>query len=155
MLRLIQAVADLSGWWDSLDSSSQELIVTLGVMTAAWLALNSAFLLSPIGIVVALVALLFTLYDSYKTWQEGGKTLIDWDQWAPGINAAKKALDWLLEKFGQLTAGTLDWKGGLQAITDFVTGNWSAGMTAAVDKVKNYFDNFFTDITNKLANSPI
>ncbi|HBV39223.1 MAG TPA: hypothetical protein DEF05_05945, partial [Erwinia sp.] len=97
ILRLIQAVADLSGWWDTLDENSQGLIATLGVMTAAWLALNSAFLLSPIGIVAMLVALLFSLYDSYKTWQEGGKTLIDWEQWAPGINAAKKALDGLQE----------------------------------------------------------
>jgi len=155
ILRLIQAVADLSGWWDTLDENSQGLIATLGVMTAAWLALNSAFLLSPIGIVAMLVALLFSLYDSYKTWQEGGKTLIDWEQWAPGINAAKKALDGLQEAFTQLTSGTLDWKGGLQAVSDFVTGNWSAGMTAAVDKVKDDFNNFFTDITNKLTNSPI
>lgn len=155
ILRLIQAVADLSGWWDTLDENSQGLIATLGVMTAAWLALNSAFLLSPIGIVAMLVALLFSLYDSYKTWQEGGKTLIDWEQWAPGINAAKKALDGLQEAFIQLTSGTLDWKGGLQAVSDFVTGNWSAGMTAAVDKVKDDFNNFFTDITNKLTNSPI
>ncbi|WP_312043660.1 hypothetical protein [Erwinia sp.] len=155
ILRLIQAVADLSGWWDTLDENSQGLIATLGVMTAAWLALNSAFLLSPIGIVAMLVALLFSLYDSYKTWQEGGKTLIDWEQWAPGINAAKKALDGLQEAFIQLTSGTLDWKGGLQAVSDFVTGNWSAGMSAAVDKVKDDFNNFFTDITNKLTNSPI
>ncbi|HBV39222.1 MAG TPA: hypothetical protein DEF05_05940 [Erwinia sp.] len=59
------------------------------------------------------------------------------------------------EAFIQLTSGTLDWKGGLQAVSDFVTGNWSAGMSAAVDKVKDDFNNFFTDITNKLTNSPI
>ncbi|WP_380183585.1 hypothetical protein [Kalamiella sp. sgz302252] len=154
-LRLIQVVADVSGWWASLDENTQGLIMALGVVTAAWLALNSAFLLSPLGIVVTLVGLLFTLYDSYKTWQEGGKTLIDWDQWAPGINAAKTVIGWLLDKFGKLTAGTLDWKGGLQAIADFITGNWSPAMTAAVDNVKNYFSNFFSDIANKLVNSPI
>lgn len=155
VLRLIQAVADLSSWWDSLDENAQGLVMALGVLTAAWLAFNSAFMLSPLGIVVTLVGLLFTLYDSYKTWQEGGKTLIDWEQWAPGINAAKTAIGWLLDKFGKLAAGTLDWKGGLQAIADFITGNWSSAMTGAVENVKNYFSNFFSDIANKLANSPI
>lgn len=40
-----------------------------------------AFLASPIGIILALAAALAALYDDYKTWKEGGKSLIDWSKW--------------------------------------------------------------------------
>jgi hypothetical protein len=51
--------------------------------------------MSPIGWVVALGVAILALYDDYKTWQEGGKSLIDWSKWAPGINYAKKELSGL------------------------------------------------------------
>ncbi|WP_151867445.1 cell wall hydrolase [Acinetobacter soli] len=40
-----------------------------------------AFLASPIGIILALAAALAALYDDYKAWKEGGKSLIDWSKW--------------------------------------------------------------------------
>jgi len=40
-----------------------------------------AFLASPIGIILALAAALAALYDDYKTWKEGGKSIIDWSKW--------------------------------------------------------------------------
>lgn len=40
-----------------------------------------AFLASPIGIILALAAALAALYDDYKGWKEGGKSLIDWSKW--------------------------------------------------------------------------
>jgi hypothetical protein len=39
---------------------------------------NLSFLLSPIGIILALGAALLLLYDDWKTWKEGGKSAIDW-----------------------------------------------------------------------------
>lgn len=155
VLRLIQAAADVSGWWESLDGFTQELIVALGAVTTAWLLFNSGFLASPAGIILMLGAAIFALYDSYKTWQEGGDTFIDWDAWMPGIEAAKTAIGWLIDKFEKLCAGTLDWQDGLQTIADFLSGNWSPAMKEAVDQVRNYFNNLFTDITDKLANSPL
>jgi len=50
-----------------------------------------AFLASPIGIILALVAALGLLYDDYKTWREGGKSLFDWSKWTEGI-------DFIIEK---------------------------------------------------------
>ena len=154
IIRLVQAAADLSRWWDSLDGTTQQLLISLGAITAAWLLLNSAFLMSPLGIVLALAGALFALYDDYKTWQEGGKSLIDWDSWAPGIQAAKTAIGWLIDKIAKLSQGTLDWKSGMQALADFVSGNWSPTMINAVKSVKEYFNSFFADIANKLANGP-
>ncbi|MEQ1123456.1 phage tail tape measure protein [Acinetobacter seifertii] len=45
-----------------------------------------AFLASPIGIILALGAALALLYDDYKTWCEGGKSLFDWSKWTNGID---------------------------------------------------------------------
>lgn len=45
-----------------------------------------AFLASPIGIILALGAALALLYDDYKTWREGGKSLFDWSKWTNGID---------------------------------------------------------------------
>ncbi|WP_333838273.1 phage tail tape measure protein [Acinetobacter schindleri] len=45
-----------------------------------------AFLASPIGIILALGTALALLYDDYKTWKEGGKSLFDWSKWTNGID---------------------------------------------------------------------
>lgn len=45
---------------------------------AIWKLLNLSFLATPLGILFSLGLALLTLYDDFKTFQEGGKTLIDW-----------------------------------------------------------------------------
>ncbi len=44
-----------------------------------------AFLASPIGIILALASALALLWDDYKTWKEGGRSLFDWSKWTNGI----------------------------------------------------------------------
>lgn len=91
--RLIQAGADIMVWWSSLDKSTQRLIEIFGALVLAWKLLNSAFLTSPIGMITALGLAILALYDDYKTWKEGGKSLIDWKKWEPEITNAIKAID--------------------------------------------------------------
>ncbi|HDG5313207.1 TPA: transglycosylase SLT domain-containing protein [Klebsiella pneumoniae] len=91
--RLIQAGADIMDWWASLDKSTQRLIEIFGALILAWKLLNSAFLTSPIGIITTLGLAILALYDDYKTWKEGGKSLIDWKKWEPEITGAIKAID--------------------------------------------------------------
>lgn len=91
--RLIQAGADIMSWWSSLDKSTQRLIEIFGALILAWKLLNSAFLTSPIGIITALGLAILALYDDYKTWKEGGKSLIDWKKWESEITNAIKAID--------------------------------------------------------------
>ena len=91
--RLIQAGADIMEWWSSLDKSTQRLIEIFGALVLAWKLLNSAFLTSPIGMITALGLAILALYDDYKTWKEGGKSLIDWKKWEPEITNAIKAID--------------------------------------------------------------
>ena len=91
--RLIQAVGDIRDWWKGLDEDSKKLLGTLGGMLVVWRLLNAAMLASPITWVLALAGALLLLYDDYKTWKEGGKSLIDWDKWEPAINFALTAIE--------------------------------------------------------------
>ena len=91
--RLIQAAGDIRDWWKGLDEDSRKLIGTLGGMLVAWRLLNAAMLACPITWVLALAGALLLLYDDYKTWKEGGKSLIDWDKWEPAINFALTAIE--------------------------------------------------------------
>nr|DAL09326.1 MAG TPA_asm: tail tape measure [Caudoviricetes sp.] len=91
--RLIQAGADIMSWWSSLDKSTQRLIEVFGALVLAWKLLNSAFLTSPIGMITALGLAILALYDDYKTWKEGGQSIIDWKKWEPQIKGAIKGVD--------------------------------------------------------------
>ena len=93
VFRLIEAADDVREWWSTLDKSTQQLIMTLGGLVLAWRILNGAFLTSPIGIITMLGAAIIGLYDDYKTWKEGGKSLVDWDKWEPEIKGAIKGID--------------------------------------------------------------
>lgn len=152
--RLIQAAGDIREWWNTLDKSTQQLIETLGALVLAWKLVNSAFLTSPIGRIVALGLAILSLYDDYKTWQAGGKSLIDWEKWQPGIDSAKKALDWFTDKLNKLNNGTLTWKGTLQSLSDFMKGDWSKSINDAIASVNRAFGGFLTQIGQKFANSP-
>jgi hypothetical protein len=88
--RLTDGADELSKWWDSLDKSTKELIELLGALTVALKVLNMEFWRSPVGIITALAAAIFLLWDDYRTWKEGGKSLIDWDKWKPNIDSAMK-----------------------------------------------------------------
>lgn len=90
--RVSQAVGGLIEWFKKLPPDIQQLIALVSALVSAWQVLNSEFLKSPIGLVIALGTALFALYDDYQTWKEGGKSLLPWDKWEPEINAALKSL---------------------------------------------------------------
>lgn len=90
--RVIQGAGEVIEWWKKLDAGSKQFLEILGAVLIAWRLLNSAFLMSPIGVITSLVVGLGLLYDDYKTWKEGGKSLIDWGQWGSEIDSALKGL---------------------------------------------------------------
>lgn len=92
VFRLIQAAGDIQDWWGTLDKDTRGLIEIFGGLMLAWRLLNTAFLTSPVGIVASLGLAIFALYDDYKVWKEGGKSLIDWKKWQPDIDSALKAI---------------------------------------------------------------
>ncbi|MCT4701522.1 hypothetical protein MUA02_05815 [Enterobacteriaceae bacterium H20N1] len=89
---IIDLVTDVAGWWDTLDSESQTLIAALAGLVGAWLVLNSAFMASPIGIILSLVAAIGLLYNDYQKWKSGSDSLIDWGKWEPVITLASQTI---------------------------------------------------------------
>lgn len=98
--RLIQLTGDIINWWKSLGTETRQVIEVFGALMVAWRLLNTAFAMSPIGRVFMLGAALIGLYDDYRTWKEGGQSLIDWGKWEPGIKYAQKAFASLSKDFG-------------------------------------------------------
>lgn len=105
---LISGVAEIIGWWQQLDSSTQTVITTIAGLTAVWFALNSAFLASPIGMVLALAGAIGLLYDDYMKWQQDGESLIDWGAWEPVLKAATDMISGLTETIKNLAVGLAD-----------------------------------------------
>ncbi|WP_284878707.1 lytic transglycosylase [Citrobacter portucalensis] len=88
--RLIEGTSSLITWWQSLDKQTRVLISLFGALTIALRILNSTFWMSPIGLITALAAGIALLWEDYKTWKEGGQSLIDWGKWKPEVDAALK-----------------------------------------------------------------
>lgn len=91
-LRAVQAAQDIGTWWGNLSQSSRSLIEAFGAVLLAWRLLNTGFLATPLGAVVALGLALGSLYDDYKTWKEGGQSLINWGDWEPQLASAWKGI---------------------------------------------------------------
>ena len=137
--RLIQAASDIRAWWIGLDSDTQKLIQTLGGLLVAWRLLNAAMLASPVSWVLALAAAILLLYDDYRTWKEGGKSLIDWKQWEPAIEKAKAAILWLRDKLLGLKEDVGGWQNAFEVLATFVAGSWAARMLLGIAKVGRGF----------------
>ncbi|PSY61259.1 hypothetical protein [Escherichia sp. 20412-1] len=88
VFRITDGIDDLISWWGSLDRETKNLIEVIGGLVVAMRLLNSTFWMSPVGLVTALAAAIFLLWDDFKTWKEGGQHLIDWEKWQPQVDIA-------------------------------------------------------------------
>lgn len=96
----------------------------LGVI-AAWKILNLAFLATPLGMLLAGFVTLLALWDDFKTFQEGGKTLINW-----GSNMTKIVVG-LTAAVAGLAAIWLTAQGAMAAYA--VAGKVAAAVTWLID----------------------
>lgn len=133
--RLIEGTSDLLDWWDHLDKSTKQLIGLFGALTLALKLLNSTFWMSPIGLVTALAAAIALLWEDYKTWKEGGNSLIDWARWEPTVEKLKKAISWIQDKFIALKDDIGGWKSALELFAGYVTGAWVTKVLGAFGKI--------------------
>ena len=133
--RITEAVGDIIDWWDRLDTETKTLIEVIGGLLVAWRLLNSAFLASPIGIVMLLAGALGLLWEDYRTWKEGGNSLIDWEKWEPAIDKAKDAITWLRDKLLELKDGVGGWQKSLEILGTFIAGVWIAKVLGAFGKI--------------------
>ena len=93
---IMQKVMD---WWEDLSDSSKKAIGAIAGLTTAFYLLNKAMLLNPVGILLASLAALFALYDDFKTFTEGGDSLIDWGPYVEQIEAVLGAVQSLWNGF--------------------------------------------------------
>jgi hypothetical protein len=82
-------------------------------------ALAAVALLAPFAPLIAAVALLsagfLLLYDDYKTWAEGGKSLFDWEAFQAYIDGTELSVDNLANGFVRLLTGYNSWEEALGA----------------------------------------
>lgn len=135
--RLVQGVGEIIDWWKRLDEGSKNLLKIFGAILVAWRLLNSAFLMSPIGFITALILAIALLYDDYKTWKEGGKSLIDWSEWQPGIEKAITAIKDIISFFDKCAKAVGGWENVLKGLMIYMGSKWLLGMLGPIGKVSS------------------
>lgn len=136
--RRASELTDALGGPDGMLQTIKNMITPLATVIGLFYAFKTfAFLASPIGMVLMLAAAVGALYDDYRTWKEGGVSLIDWSKWEPGIQAALKGIGWLIDKFKELTGSTSDIEAGFSALALFIGTTWAVKFAAAVASAFN------------------
>lgn len=79
--------------------------IILGVV-AAWKLLNLSFLATPLGLLLTGLVALLALYDDFKTYQEGGESLINWAPYIPIINDFSAAISDAADAFNDFVEAT-------------------------------------------------
>ncbi len=133
--RIVDGVGDIIEWWGKLDAETKTLIEVIGGLVVAMRILNSTFWMSPIGLITGLIVALGLLWEDYKTWKEGGNSLIDWEKWQPAIDKAKDAITWLRDHLLELKDGVGGWQNALEILGIFIAGVWVSKVLGAFGKI--------------------
>lgn len=132
------------------------LIPILAKATIAALAFIAPF--APFILVVgALGAAFGLLYDDYKTWAEGGKSLFDWGAFKKYIDDSTLSVDNLKNAFSNLGKDMLNnaiptLKGYAEILNKLVSGDFKGAALQAWDMLKNYYSraaDFVDDLTGQ------
>lgn len=103
--------------------------IILGVV-AAWQLLNLSFLATPLGALLTGFVALLALFDDFKTWQEGGKSLFNWTPFLPVIDAVTKELTLLKDTLDGIFTTIFNIGG---AVVDVFQGKWGAALDRVTD----------------------
>ncbi|HDS0489041.1 TPA: lytic transglycosylase catalytic [Escherichia coli] len=133
--RIVDGVGDIIEWWGKLDAETKTLIEVIGGLVVAMRILNSTFWMSPVGLITGLIVALGLLWEDYKTWKEGGNSLIDWEKWQPAIDKAKDAITWLRDHLLELKDGVGGWQKSLEILGTFIAGVWVSKVLGAFGKI--------------------
>ncbi|NPD68920.1 hypothetical protein HN018_02885 [Lichenicola cladoniae] len=130
--RSAELIDRLVDWFSHLDRGTRQWTEAIILLLGAWRLLNKGFLASPLGRIVALGVALVALYDDYKTFKAGGKSLIDWAVWEPGINS-------LLDSIGKIEGAFKDmWpniRGYLAPLMSFLGHEFAKTLTNSMADV--------------------
>ena len=107
----------------------------------------AAFILT----VVALGAAFLLLYDDYKTWAEGGKSLLDWKLFDNYIKTSKISTDSLGSAFVYLLTGYTSWADAANGLLDWLKLKGFIDENGlSVNSLKEGFHNLYLEIKNYL-----
>lgn len=76
--RLFSILERVYGFFRQLDDATNGWSTIILGAVAAWKVLNLAFLTTPLGMLLTGFTALLALWDDFKTFQEGGESLINW-----------------------------------------------------------------------------
>lgn len=118
--------------------------------TASLLAFIAPF--APFILTVgALGAAFLLLYDDYKTWAEGGKSLLDWKAFDNYIKTAKISTDSLASSFVYLLTGYKSWADAANGMLDWLRLKGFIDENGlSVKSLKEGFRNLYLEIKNYL-----
>jgi len=118
--------------------------------TASLLAFIAPF--APFILTVgALGAAFLLLYDDYKTWAEGGKSLLDWKLFDNYIKTSKISTDSLGSSFVYLLTGYTSWADAANGLLDWLKLKGFIDENGlSVNSLKEGFHNLYLEIKNYL-----
>jgi hypothetical protein len=91
-LRLWSILTRVYDFFVMLDKATDGWSTRIIAVVAAWKLLNLSFLATPLGMLLTGFVALLALWDDFKTFQEGGKSLFNWGPAIPVINSVTDAL---------------------------------------------------------------
>lgn len=77
-LRLWSILTRVYDFFVKLDKATDGWSTIILGVVAAWKLLNLSFLATPLGLLITGLTAILALWDDFKTFKEGGKSLIDW-----------------------------------------------------------------------------
>lgn len=131
LLRLVKLVSSFVDYLmrnqNTMKHVFEGLAFVLGVVLipVLWSAVTALYaFIAPFALAAAAVAALgaafVLLYDDYKTWAEGGKSLFDWGAFTGYIRTSKVSVDSLNSAFAYLVTGYKSWAEAGNAAFDWL-----------------------------------
>ena len=151
-VRLWSILTRIYDFFVKLDKATQGWSTVILAVVAAWELLNLSFLATPLGMIIGGLVAILALFDDFKTWQEGGKSLFDWSSMVPIINSvtdAVKSLWAVLNNVAEVIGNVI------LAFYQFAQGDFRGvldSLRAAGESLVNIFKNLWGTIDG-LANA--
>lgn len=131
LLRLVKLVSGFADYLMRNENTMKHVFEGLAFVLGAvllpvlWSAVTALYaFIAPFALAAAAVAALgaafVLLYDDYKTWAEGGKSLFDWGAFAGYIKTSKVSVDSLKSAFVYLLTGYTSWSEAGKGLFDWL-----------------------------------
>lgn len=131
LLRLVKLVSSFADYLMRNENTMKHVFEGVAFVLGAvlipvlWSAVTALYaFIAPFALAAAAVAALgaafILLYDDYKTWAEGGKSLFDWGAFTGYIRTSKVSVDSLNSAFAYLVTGYKSWAEAGNAAFDWL-----------------------------------